>query len=105
MDIVAEEAGATLPAYADFAAALGEHFDLVAGEAMVRLTLTEATATGPSPLDPARETFSLLFRDTTQRVLPQGTWRMRNATLGELDIFLVPVARDKDGTSYEAVFG
>lgn len=96
---------ATLPTFAAFAAVVGEPFDLAVGEATARLTLTEATRSGPSAADPARETFSLLFHETTRRVLPQGTWRMRNATLGQIEIFIVPVAQDKDGTTYQAIFG
>ena len=92
------------PPFARFSAALGQSFDLMAGEVSERLTLTEATPSGAPYAEGAREPFSLLFKGTTQTVLPQGIWRMRNAALGELDIFLVPIARDPDGTIYQAVF-
>jgi len=53
---------------------------------------------------PQQEAFSLLFHGPADPFLPQGTVRLRHARLGELDIFLVPVARDGDGYQYEAVF-
>jgi hypothetical protein len=36
--------------------------------------------------------------------LPQATYAIENATLGRLDIFIVPVGRVSDGLVYEAVF-
>jgi hypothetical protein len=50
------------------------------------------------------ETFSLFFHGPPDRFLPQGIYRLRQAKLGELEIFLVPIAQDKDGFQYEAVF-
>ena len=51
-----------------------------------------------------RAPFSLLFRNTSPIMFPQKTYRMRHASIGELGIFLVPVARDRDGFLYQAVF-
>lgn len=100
-DAVARDAArAAFPTRAEFAAAIGEPFDLAVGEAMARLTLVEATSSAPA----TSASFSLIFREPAQRVLPQGIRRLRNATLGTLDIFLVPVARDGQGTSYQAIF-
>jgi hypothetical protein len=50
------------------------------------------------------ETFSLLFHGPPDRFMPQGIHRLKHAKLGELDIFLVPTAQDKDGFQYESVF-
>ena len=50
------------------------------------------------------EAFSLFFHGPQAPFLPQGTRRLKHASLGELEIFLVPVARDTDGFQYEAVF-
>ena len=90
--------------FANFAAAVGQPFDLLAGETMERLTLVEATPSGAPHAAGAREPFALLFKGATQTILPQGIWRMRHATIGELDIFLVPVGRDAHGVTYQAVF-
>jgi hypothetical protein len=51
-----------------------------------------------------REGFVLLFRDAGEIGLAQGVHPLRHETLGELEIFLVPVARSENGWEYEAVF-
>ena len=50
------------------------------------------------------ETFSLFFQGPANSYLPQRTYKLNHATLGELEIFLVPIAQNKDGFHYEAVF-
>nr|WP_298096107.1 hypothetical protein [uncultured Shinella sp.] len=88
-----------------FAGRVGEAFDLSLGESTVPLTLAE-TRPGGTQILPGmrREPFSLLFRSNSAVVLPQQIYRMTNISLGVLDIFLVPVARDKQGIVYQAVF-
>jgi hypothetical protein len=51
-----------------------------------------------------RSPFVLLFRSSSREVLPQGVYELASSALGEVAIFLVPVARDEGGVSYEAVF-
>ncbi len=51
-----------------------------------------------------RTPFSLLFRNASAVLLPQKIYPMQHASLGEFGIFLVPVARDRDGFLYQAVF-
>jgi len=51
-----------------------------------------------------RAPFSLLFRHEAAIVFPQKIYQMKHAALGEFGIFLVPVARDRDGFIYQAVF-
>jgi hypothetical protein len=51
-----------------------------------------------------RAPFSLLFRNEAAVVFPQRTYTMRQPNMGEFGIFLVPIARDKDGFIYQAVF-
>jgi hypothetical protein len=53
---------------------------------------------------PTQETFSLMFRGPLTPFLPQGIRSLKHGELGELDIFLVPVEKEKDGFEYEAVF-
>ncbi len=50
------------------------------------------------------ESFSLFFHGPSDRFVPQGIYNLKHAQLGELSIFLVPVAQDKNGFQYEAVF-
>ena len=48
--------------------------------------------------------FSLLFRGPLTPSLPQNTYHLAHGHLGEMDLFLVPVAREADGMMYQAVF-
>ena len=51
-----------------------------------------------------QEVFSLFFHGPSNPFVPQGIHKLRHAHLGELELFLVPVGRDKDGFQYEAAF-
>jgi hypothetical protein len=88
-----------------FAAVVRESFDLAIGENNLPLTLVEVQ---PLPVSPypgmIRAPFSLIFRTASQVVLPQKIYGLKNASLGRLEIFLVPVARDREGVLYQAVF-
>ena len=53
---------------------------------------------------PRYETFTLIFRGDPSKIHPQRTYPLEHATIGEFDLFLVPVGRDQQGTMYEAVF-
>jgi hypothetical protein len=50
------------------------------------------------------ESFSLLFLAPAGAPPVQRIYRLEHERLGELDLFLVPVARDGQGLYYEAVF-
>ena len=50
------------------------------------------------------ESFSLIFLGPLERPFAQGTYETEHAVLGRFPLFLVPVAREKDGMRYEAVF-
>lgn len=65
------------------------------------LTLTKVV---PHVKTIRQEAFSLFFRGPAEIFLPQKIYKLREASLGELEIFLVPVAREEDGFHYEAVF-
>jgi hypothetical protein len=49
-----------------------------------------------------RTAFSLLFRSPVPA--PQGRYALLHDSLGRLEIFLVPIAKDGDGVQLEAVF-
>jgi hypothetical protein len=51
-----------------------------------------------------RSPFTLTFRGPREPVLPQGTYAFAHEELGTVEIFVVPVASNEDGTTYEAVF-
>lgn len=88
-----------------FAHCVGEGFQIDMRTGFPALTLTEAR---PLPeqgfAGMTRAPFALLFRSEAKVLLPQQIYRLSNATLGILDIFLVPVARDKNGFIYQAIF-
>lgn len=51
-----------------------------------------------------REQFSLTFDGPRDPLLEQKMYHLEHGELGGLDLFLVPIARDDEGTTYEAVF-
>jgi hypothetical protein len=53
---------------------------------------------------PHQEQFSLLFRGDPGRIYPQQIFSLEHDSIGQLELFLVPVGRDVEGTMYEAVF-
>jgi hypothetical protein len=55
-------------------------------------------------ISPRQEQFSLHFRGDRDRVFPQRIYPMKHESIGEFDLFLVPIGRDETGTTYEAVF-
>jgi hypothetical protein len=91
----------------DFAGRVGERFDVAGGEGPALVVeLIEASesseAGGPGPEGQERQQFSLVFRGSPG--LPQATYRLSHAELGDVDIFLVPIGPDGDGMKYEAAF-
>ncbi len=89
----------------DFAAHSGSRYLLrLAGAAEpIPLELVEVTGGGPGPRRGGRP-FSLVFRGPRSPSLPQAQYQLEHAAMGELDIFLVPIALDAQGLCYEAVF-
>ncbi len=53
---------------------------------------------------PHQESFALLFRGPVQYFMPQGIHQLNHGSLGEIDLFLVPVGQDAEGYQYEADF-
>jgi hypothetical protein len=92
--------------FEDFADKVGEVFPInEEGVPKIPLILQEAEPLNPSfGLPGTRPPFSLVFVAKDPRVLPQRLYRLEHEELGDLSIFLVPIAKDKDGVSYQAVF-
>jgi hypothetical protein len=93
-----------------FEPAVGDTFVLDAGDAgTLDLELLEARQHDPSApaqdASGARAPFSLTFRGPADPVLPQRIYRLEHDSVGAIEIFIVPIAHDDAGTSYEAVFG
>ncbi|ROU06595.1 DUF6916 family protein [Lysobacter enzymogenes] len=73
------------------------------GEVPFVLVEARALSTQPQPVA-GRVPFSLLFRNGSAFLFPQQIYPMRHASIGEVGIFLVPVAREREGFLYQAVF-
>jgi hypothetical protein len=58
----------------------------------------------PEGSQQARKPFSIVFLGRSQVVLPQSIYRLQHETLGDLEIFIVPIGRTPEGINYEAVF-
>jgi hypothetical protein len=86
-----------------FAACLNEDFEIVFSDGTLPLKLSEAKPLGARP-ESIREPFALTFLGRAGLRLPQGIYKMRNANLGEMEVFLVQLATDQTGSSFEAVF-
>jgi len=88
-----------------FAGAAHQQFDLSLGGASTPLTLVEMKPLPVRPYPGMRRTpFSLMFRGASPVVLPQKLYSLTNPTLGQLELFLVPVGRDRAGVLYQAMF-
>jgi len=87
----------------DFQPLIGTQFRRVADDGReARLQLAEVSRHGRQFAE--RESFSLLLRDPGEIGLAQGMHPLQHETLGELELFLVPVGRTDEGWEYEAVF-
>ena len=86
-----------------FAACLNQDFELVFPDGTLPLKLSEARPLGVRP-ESTREPFSLTFVGRAGLRLPQAIYKMRNAQLGEMEIFLVQIAADQKSSAFEAVF-
>ena len=52
----------------------------------------------------SREPFSLIFRGPGEPVMPQRIYALTHDSLGNLELFLVPIGPDQGGMLYQAIF-
>jgi hypothetical protein len=93
-----------------FAPAVGDTFSLDAEDAgPLELELLESRLHHPDAAaedaSGTRAPFTLTFRGPADPVLPQRIYQLTHPSFGMLEIFIVPIAHDDAGTTYEAVFG
>ena len=88
----------------DFAAYLNQDFEIVFPDGILPIKLVEAKQWGPDQPPNTRQPFSLTFQVDRSLRFPQGTYKMRHANLGEMEIFLVQIAADQNSSTLEAVF-
>jgi len=88
------------------AATLSEHLNTtfrihLPDSTTVDLELTDVTGGRQTS---RQEQFSIVFRGPIEVFLGQGTYSIEHDKIGTFDLFLVPVAEDDRGFSYQAVF-
>jgi hypothetical protein len=88
----------------DFAGCVNETFDVAFNGMNVPFVLVEARPLQVPVPSAVRAPFSLLFRNASAFLFPQGTYSMRHGRIGDVGIFIVPVAQEKGGFLYQAVF-
>jgi hypothetical protein len=88
-----------------FAGCVNETFTASLSDMDVPFVLVEARPLdGQVPPNAQRAPFSLLFRNTSAFLFPQQIYPMKHPRVGEVGIFLVPVAQERQGFLYQAVF-
>lgn len=94
--------------YSDAKAVEGQEFTLAAGDGpvlSVRLTSVRALDRR-ARADRFPDPFSLYFKGTPGVHCQQGIYRLENAVLGRLEIFISPIGRDAETGEflYQAIF-
>lgn len=88
----------------DFEPLLGQTLRLGDGTTAVALELAEARAL-KSPSPRSEPSFALILRENdAKRAFGQGLYRLEHPTLGDIDLFVVPVGPDSRGMCYEVTF-
>ena len=90
--------------YDDFNGCIDQPFTLNHDGTAVPLTLVSVDRLGDSASVNDRDVFSVIFRGDKDPVLHQQIYRISNDTLGEMELFIVPIGPDDQGMRYEAVF-
>ena len=91
--------------YDGFATHMHGCFTVGLGTSTVEMTLVQATKGKPRDWEGLRkEPFSLVFKCGNPVILPQRTYPFQRPGFGQMDIFIVPVGRERDGIVYQAVF-
>lgn len=84
---------------------LGETFTLSDGTGSLAVTLIEASSLREAQGAGMRsQQFSLVWRGPPGAVLAQKIYTVSHPALGALELFLVTLGADAEGTRYEAVF-
>lgn len=88
---------------ASFSDLIGEPFRIDMGElGQVEAKLVQANEFSIG--SDSRKSFSLLFEGPEDKLFGQGTFRVENSRLGEMDLFLVCLGPVSGCAQYEAVF-
>jgi len=89
----------------EFSKHVGTEFYARSGEGEAKLTLAEVKGyTSDATEEQNLERFSVFFVGPADSFVSQQIIQMRHETMGEFDLFLVPIKNDANGFRYEAVF-
>jgi hypothetical protein len=88
----------------NFAQHANTTFEVLFSDGSMPLTLIDIQPLPSQSPNAMRAPFSLIFKSNIQHVLPQNTYRLRDPNKGEVDMFLVPLGRDAQGVTYQAVY-
>ena len=69
----------------------------------LELVKVKGYPTGPNEQQ-GMERFSLFLQGPAEAFLPQGTYALEHESMGTHELFIVPIARNEQGFSYEIVF-
>jgi hypothetical protein len=88
---------------ADFEGMVGSIFEMMdPGREPLAIRLADVILLPERPGH--RQPFSLRFEGPRAPVLPQAIHRIRHRDMGDLEIFIGPIASGSTGITYEAVF-
>lgn len=91
----------SLPGLTSFTEQVGSMFEIIDISSPFHLKLTKVVEHSKTENN---EAFSVFFLGPIDPFMPQGTRKLRHEQFGEMDVFLVPVAKTNAGFEYEAVF-
>jgi hypothetical protein len=84
---------------------LGAVFRLALNDgSSLELVLADVTELPTGPAESAPTSFSLHFRGPAGPILDQGSYGLISGDLEPQPVFIVPMASDRDSTTYEAIF-
>jgi len=94
--------------FEDFAAHLHEPFHVYYTESeYLEMMLKQVSHLGDEPAadEDRTQAFSIIFQcPEKDKYLIQAIYKIKHEKMGDLDIFLVPLGPNKEGTQYEAIF-
>ena len=88
----------------DFSGCVNQPFTLEYQGTRYPLTLISVDRLDTGAAVDERDAFSVVFRGDNRPVLEQQIYRISHDTLGNMDLFIVPIGPDHEGMRYEAVF-
>jgi hypothetical protein len=87
----------------DFSPLVGSEVEVHAYGKQARLTVKEA-ALIKSPSPRATQPFHLVLSAPSTWRMPQGLFTLAHPSLGEIELFAVPIGPDGSGFCYEVIF-